>query len=169
MNNLSKKLHFGAAYYPEHWPEDRWSEDVRLMMEAGFTVVRMGEFAWSTFEPAESQFHFDWLDRAIDLLARNSIATVLGTPTAAPPAWLTQKHASTLAVDKHGQPYEHGRRCHYCVNSPEYHEHTQRIVSKMAAYFGGESPHHWMAIRQRIRYSLLLQYLPGCIPNLFTG
>ncbi len=140
MSGLSTKLHLGAAYYPEHWPEDRWPEDVRLMKEAGFTVVRMGEFAWSTFEPAEGEFHFDWLDRAIDLLARNSIATVLGTPTAAPPAWLTQKYANTLAVDEHGQRYEHGRRCHYCVNSPDYHELTRRIVSKMAEHFGPD-PH----------------------------
>ena len=36
------KLHLGAAYYPEHWPEERWVEDIRLMKEAGFTVVRMG-------------------------------------------------------------------------------------------------------------------------------
>ena len=61
--NPPTKLHFGAAYYPEHWPEDRWEDDIRLMQEAGLTVVRMGEFAWSTFEPAEGQFNFDWMDQ----------------------------------------------------------------------------------------------------------
>jgi beta-galactosidase len=116
--NISPKLHLGAAYYPEHWPEERWPEDIRLMKAAGFSVVRMGEFAWSAFEPAEGEFHFDWLERAIELLAENSIVTVLGTPTAAPPAWLTQKYPGTLAVDENGRRYEHGRRCHYCVNSP---------------------------------------------------
>lgn len=59
------KLHLGAAYYPEHWPEERWVEDIRLMGEAGFTVARMGEFAWSTFEPVEGDFHFEWLDRSL--------------------------------------------------------------------------------------------------------
>jgi beta-galactosidase len=136
MRGHSEVLHLGAAYYPEHWLEDSWLEDVRLMMEAGFTVIRMGEFAWSTFEPAEGEFDFDWLDRAIDLLADNGIKTVLGTPTAAPPAWLTQKYPNTVALDEHGQRYEHGRRCHYCANSPDYHERTRSIVSRLAKRFG---------------------------------
>jgi beta-galactosidase len=106
------------------------------MKEAGFTAVRMGEFAWSTFEPREGEFHFDWLDRAIDLLAENGIVTVLGTPTAGPPAWLTQKYPQTLAVNENGRSYEHGQRCHYCVNSLEYHERTRSLVEKMAQHFG---------------------------------
>jgi len=133
---MDKKLHFGAAYYPEHWDETRWAEDVRLMKAAGFTVVRMGEFAWSTFESREGEFHFDWLERAIDLLAANGIVTVLGTPTAAPPAWLTRKYPDTLSVDEHGHAREHGLRCHYCVNAPDYHERSRVIVEKMAERFG---------------------------------
>ena len=78
-------MYYGADYYPEHWPESRWPEDVRLMSETGLNVVRMGEFAWTRMEPREGEFHFDWLDRAIDLLGENGIQTVLGTPTAAPP------------------------------------------------------------------------------------
>jgi beta-galactosidase len=132
----ASRLHLGAAYYPEHWPEERWPEDVRLMQEAGFTVARMGEFAWSTFEPTEGEFQFDWLDRAIDLLAEAGIVSVLGTPTAAPPAWLTHAHPDTLAVDEYGRRAQHGNRCHYCVNSTEYHEATRRIVGALAAHFG---------------------------------
>ena len=139
MNFSPNKLHMGAAYYPEHWPEDRWPADVHLMREAGLTVARMGEFAWSTFEPAEDEFQFDWLDRAIEMLAENGIDSVLGTPTAAPPAWLTHKYPNTLAVDENGHRREHGRRVHYCVNSPEYHERTRLVVTKMAEHFG-ENP-----------------------------
>ncbi len=136
MNPPPHTLHLGAAYYPEHWPEDRWPEDIRLMKAAGFTVARLGEFAWSSFEPAEGQFHFEWLERAIALLAENGIASVLGTPTAAPPAWLTQAYPQTLAVDEYGRRSQHGNRCHYCVNSPTYHEYTRRIVRAMAEAFG---------------------------------
>lgn len=126
--NPYQKLHFGATYYPEHWPEERWLEDIRLMREAGLTVVRMAEFAWSTMEPGTGKFNFDWLDRAIELLAGEGIATVLGTPTAAPPAWLVQKYPDLLAVDENGRRVQFGNRCHYCVNSPEFHAATQRIV-----------------------------------------
>ncbi|MBM4464494.1 MAG: beta-galactosidase [Chloroflexi bacterium] len=133
-------LHLGAAYYPEHWPEERWPEDIRLMREAGLTVARLAEFAWSTLEPAEGDFHLDWLDRAISALASASIATVLGTPTAAPPAWLVEQHPDLLAVDESGRHVQFGNRCHYCVNSPQFHAATRRIVGAMVERFGS-NPH----------------------------
>jgi beta-galactosidase len=132
----SSRLHLGAAYYPEHWPEDRWSEDIRLMRMAGLTVARLGEFAWSTMEPTAGEFHFEWLDRAIAKLAAAGIASVLGTPTAAPPAWLVQQHPDLLAVDESSHRVQFGNRCHYCVNSPEFHDATRRIVGAMAEHFG---------------------------------
>lgn len=133
-------IHLGAAYYPEHWPKERWPEDIRLMREAGFTVARLAEFAWSSMEPAAGEFSFDWLDRAIESLAAEGIVSVLGTPTAAPPAWLVQQHPQTLAVDKKNRRVQFGNRCHYCVNSPEFHEAARRIVSAMARHFGS-NPH----------------------------
>lgn len=138
------KLYLGVAYYPEHWPSERWPEDIRLMKEAGITVVRMGEFAWSSFEPEPPsskekeahQYNFDWLDQVILLLAEAGIVSILGTPSAAPPAWLTQKYPEILAVDEYGRRLQHGNRCHYCVNSSEYHAAVQRIVQAMAEHFG---------------------------------
>ena len=130
------RLHLGAAYYPEHWPEEHWPEDIRLMQEAGFTVARLGEFAWSTMEPAEGDFHFDWLERAIELLAEAGIQSILGTPSAAPPAWLISQYPKTLAVDEHGQKIQFGNRCHYCVNSKQFHKAVQRTVVAMAEQFG---------------------------------
>lgn len=81
-------MRYGAAYYPEHWPEARWAEDARLMREAGFNVVRLGEFAWRRMDPQPDQFDFSWLDRAIAILNGAGIDVLLGTPTAGPPTWL---------------------------------------------------------------------------------
>jgi beta-galactosidase len=134
------RLHLGAAYYPEHWPEERWPEDIRLMRAAGLTVVRMAEFAWSTMEPSEGKFKFEWLDRAINLLAAVGIDTVLGTPTAAPPAWLVSKYPDLLAVDENSRRVQFGNRCHYCVNSPEFYTAAQNIVRAIAEHFGS-NPH----------------------------
>ena len=136
----SDRLHLGVAYYPEHWPEERWPEDIRLMREAGLTVARLAEFAWSALEPAEGAFDFDWLERAISMLAEAGIVSVLGTPTAAPPAWLVQQHPDLLAVDENGRRVQFGNRCHYCVNSPEFHAATRRTVEAMAERFG-PNPH----------------------------
>lgn len=135
-----QKLHFGAAWYPEHWPQERWAEDIRLMREANLSVARLAEFAWSTMEPAEGEFRFDWLEQAIEMLAEAGIVTVLGTPTAAPPAWLVQKYPAVLAVDEQGRRVQFGNRCHYCVNSPQFHQAARRIVRAMAERFG-KNPH----------------------------
>ncbi len=131
---------FGVAYYPEHWPAERWAEDIRLMQTAGVNVVRLGEFAWSTLETAAGEFHFDWLEDVIRLLAHAGIQTMLGTPTAAPPAWLIQAHPETLAVDEFGRRVQFGNRCHYCVNSPAFHQAVRRIVGALAERFGN-CPH----------------------------
>lgn len=133
-------LSFGVAYYPEHWPRERWPEDIRLMKAAGVNVVRMGEFAWSTLEPTAGDFHFDWLEEVIARLAEAGIRTVLGTPTAAPPAWLVQAHPEILAVDEYGRRAQFGNRCHYCVNAPEFHQAVRHIVHALAKRFG-KSPH----------------------------
>ncbi|HVI98380.1 MAG TPA: beta-galactosidase, partial [Sphingomonas sp.] len=49
---------FGTAWYPEQWPEARWDTDLELMKKAGINTVRIAEFAWSTMEPREGEFHF---------------------------------------------------------------------------------------------------------------
>jgi len=134
--SLQNKLHIGSSYYPEHWHESYWAKDIQLMKEASFTVARMGEFAWSTMEPSAADFNFDWLDHAIEQFAAAGLVSVLGTPTAAPPAWLVQQTPDMLAVDESGRRVQFGNRCHYCVNSPEFHSATQRIVSAMAERFG---------------------------------
>src|SRR5215467_15647595 len=81
----------GTAWYPEQWPESRWEEDLKLMEGANIKVVRIAEFAWSTMEPSEGHYEMGWLERAVAAAAQHHIVSVIGTPTAAPPAWLTQK------------------------------------------------------------------------------
>jgi len=129
-------LYLGSAYYPEHWPEERWAEDIRLMKEANLTVARLAEFAWSTMEPVEGDIQLDWLERAVNLLAENGIVSVLGTPTAAPPAWLTSTYPDVFAIDECGRPVQHGNRCHYCPTSPNMIAASERIVRAMAQRFG---------------------------------
>jgi beta-galactosidase len=133
-------MYLGAAYYPEHWPSARWGDDIALMKAAGFNVTRLAEFAWSTLEPEPGRYAFEWLAEAIDQLAAAGIETVLGTPSAAPPAWLTATDPETLAVDEYGRRAQHGNRCHYCVNAPAYHAAVARIATAMAARFG-RHPH----------------------------
>ena len=94
---------FGVAYYPEHWAESYWEQDATRMQECGVNVVRMAEFAWAVMEPTEGTYDFSLFDKAIAVLARHGIKTILGTPTATPPKWLTQAHTDVLHVNAAGE------------------------------------------------------------------
>ncbi len=129
-------LLMGDAWYPEQWPESRWEEDLKLMESANLKVVRIAEFAWSRMEPSEGHYDLDWLERAVNLAAKHHIMSVLGTPTATPPAWLTQKYPDTLRVEPNGQRVTHGNRAHASVSSPRYREFCRQITEQMAKRFG---------------------------------
>ncbi|SEG52881.1 beta-galactosidase [Bryocella elongata] len=126
----------GAAWYPEQWPESRWEHDVALMEQAHFSVVRIGEFAWSSMEPARGRYDFRWLDRAIALAAQHHIAVVLGTPTDAPPAWLTQRYPETLRFSANGRRDTIGMRRQFNYANPLYRRFCARIVIEMARRYG---------------------------------
>ncbi|WP_048717180.1 beta-galactosidase [Bacillus sp. 522_BSPC] len=133
----AEKLTLGVCYYPEHWPEELWEDDFQRMKDLGFTYVRMGEFAWTIFEPEEGVFSFDLFDRAIGKAHKFGLKTVLGTPTATPPAWLTQKYPDVLNVSQTGIPYQHGARRHYNYNSENYRRLSSAIVTEMAKHYCG--------------------------------
>ena len=122
----------GVDYYPEHWPRERWDKDAAMMKAAGLKMVRLAEFAWSNMEPSQGKFDFKWLDEAIAVLDRQGLKVILGTPTAAPPAWIIEKHPDILPWDEKGHVMPFGLRRHYCFNNPDYLRHSDRITAAMA-------------------------------------
>ena len=126
----------GSAWYPEQWPESRWDADLALMEQAHMNVVRVGEFAWSTMEPSEGHYDLDWLDRVITLAGKHHLAVVIGTPTDAPPAWLSTKYPDTLGMNADGRYREHGGRRQFNYASPRYRHLCALIVTQMARRFG---------------------------------
>ncbi|MGA8632911.1 MAG: beta-galactosidase, partial [Terracidiphilus sp.] len=129
-------LLLGAAWYPEQWPEPRWEADLQLMEDAHLHVVRVGEFAWSTLEPSQGHYDLDWLARAIRLAEKHHIAVVIGTPTDAPPAWLTSAHPETLRVDADGRRAEHGGRRQFNYANSVYRVFCAAIAAQLARRFG---------------------------------
>jgi beta-galactosidase len=132
-------MYYGADYYPEHWPKERIPEDVKLMKEANFNMVRMAEFAWHKMESSEGNYDFSWLDRAMELLNKENIDVVLCTPTATPPKWLMDRYPEIYQVDRQGIRRGFGSRRHYCFNSPVYREYTKKIVTTMAEHYRGNA------------------------------
>ena len=133
---MDRKQTLGTCYYPEHWPEERWPIDAAMMVEAGLSVVRIGEFAWSRLEPSPGQMDFDWLDRAIETLAGAGLGIVLGTPTATPPKWLVDSMPDMLALDAEGRPRGFGSRRHYCFSHEGYRGASAQITELLARRYG---------------------------------
>jgi len=126
----------GTAWYPEQWPESRWDADLALMQQAGIHMVRVGEFAWSRMEPSEGHYDLDWLDRAVAAAAKHGIVTVIGTPSAAPPAWLTQKYPETLRTMEDGRKDQHGNRQQFDFANAKYRELSRAMAEQLAKRFG---------------------------------
>ena len=131
---------FGVCYYPEHWPENQWAEDAKMMSALGLRYVRIGEFAWYRLEPKKGQYQFDWLDKAISILADAGLKIILGTPTATPPKWLIDKHPDILPVDPAtGTIRGFGSRRHYDFSSPIYLRESLRITEALASHYANHS------------------------------
>lgn len=130
------RLSLGVCYYPEHWPKELWKEDLERMKKAGIGTVRVAEFSWNLTEPEDGVFVYDFWDSFLDLAQKEGMRVIFGTPTATPPAWLSEKHPEILNCDEDGQPYRHGARRHYNYNSAVYQEYVKRIVTVLAEHYG---------------------------------
>jgi hypothetical protein len=94
-NDARQTLLFGVDYYPDQTPEEL-REDAAGMARRIVSEVRIAEFNWVLMEPRESHYDFAWLRRLVEILHRQSIGVILGTPTVAPSNWLTQKYPEVL-------------------------------------------------------------------------
>jgi beta-galactosidase len=139
LHSEARGPRLGVSYYPDQWPRSRWRPDAALMADAGLSLVRIGEFAWAMLEPEPGRFEFDWLDDAIEILAEAGLDVVLGTPTAAPPVWLSDRHPEIHAVLANGRTAPFGHRRHYCPNQPAFHDATERIVAALAERYGRDT------------------------------
>lgn len=126
---------YGAAYYSEYTPTDRLDEDIRLMKEAGLTVVRVGESTWSLFEPQDGQFEFAWMDRILDAMHKEGIKVILGTPTYSIPAWMAAEHPDVLSHTYTDRQSYYGIRQNMDLMNPTYRKYCERIIRKMMEHY----------------------------------
>jgi len=128
-------MYFGVDYYPEHWEEGRWEDDLRTMKEMHFNIVRVGEFAWSRFEPEEGKYDFAWLDRFLSLCASHEIEVMLGVPARNVPAWLVAKDPTIAIQAAEGHRESFGSRYTTCLNNPTLRRYALLLAEKLAATY----------------------------------
>jgi beta-galactosidase len=126
---------YGVVYYPEQWPEANWDSDLSRIAQTGMNVVRMGEGAWSIWEPDEGRYNFDLFDRALALCETHGLKAIMGTPTYTPPAWLTECYPEVLRVSYQGIRLAHGSRRHYNYTSPVYQQKSRAISEALAEHY----------------------------------
>lgn len=135
-------LTIGVYYYPEAWPESQWARDMTNIRKLGMEFVHMGEFGWYFMEPEEGKYNFDWLDKNVDLAAKNGLKVVLCTPSATPPIWLEREHPEILMVDAGGRTMDHGSREQADWSSSVYRDYVTKIDTELAKHYGND-PRVW--------------------------
>src|SRR6266566_1510637 len=123
---------YGADYNPEQWPESVWLDDMRLMKLAHVNMVSINIFSWALLEPRADEYHFEQLDRIMDMLAEHGIAADLATATATPPTWMSRTYPAMWPMTRDGKRLAYGSRQHYCPNSSDYRRKATALVRKLA-------------------------------------
>ncbi|MFF4256954.1 beta-galactosidase [Streptomyces sp. NPDC001663] len=139
MAALPARVLFGAAYYHEYQPyerpEDRLKTDLDLMAAAHFTVIRVGESVWSTWEPENGRFELDWLQPVLDGAHERGISVVLGTPTYAVPPWLARQYPEVTGERRTGERIGWGARQEVDFTHPAFRFHAERIIRRIVARY----------------------------------
>lgn len=132
---VNTMFNLGFDYYPEHWGEEEWPQDLQRMRELGVQCVRIGEYAWCRIEPEEGRFEFDWLDRFFALAQEHGIKIILGTPTDGLPPWVWQNYPGTVLMQDDGRRNTTNRRMR-CPNSPDLMRLGDSIITAIAERYG---------------------------------
>lgn len=138
LDRWQSGTHFAVDYYPSHWPEHMWESDIAQMRDTNLSYVRINEFDWSILEPVEGKYNFTLLDRTLELLDKYNLKAIIGTPTATPPNWLTEKYDINF-VDKTNTTLLFGSRRGYSTSSYDYRRLGEKITRKLAERYGNHS------------------------------
>jgi beta-galactosidase len=130
-----KQVLFGAAYYHEYQPSPRLDTDLDLMAEASFSVIRVGESVWTTWEPEEGQFDLEWIAPVLDGARERDIGVILGTPTYAAPPWLARRYPEIAAETSTGQRMPWGGRQEIDYTHPAFKFYAERVIRKIISRY----------------------------------
>ena len=137
MAVLPPHVLFGAAYYNEYQPYERLKTDLDLMADAAFTVIRVGESVWSTWEPENGRFELDWLEPVLDGAHERGISVILGTPTYAVPPWLVRLYPEITGERATGQRIGWGARQEVDFTHAAFRFHAERVIRKIIERYAG--------------------------------
>ena len=133
---MVKKMLYGGDYNPEQWDEAVWEEDMRMFRLAGIDCVTLNVFSWAALQSDEVTYHFERLDKIMELVRKNNLKVVMATSTAAHPAWMAKKYPEVLRTEFNGMKRKFGSRHNSCPNSPVYQKYSEALARKLAERYG---------------------------------
>ena len=129
------QLFVGTCYQPVDRSPGQIRQDIALMKQAGFTMVRMGDLSWDAFEPAEGRFEFAWFDRVLEQMNQAGIKVILDIGGSPAPIWLHHNYRSVNVVNEQGATVHPAER--YMVDSadPVYRERLVRFADELTRHY----------------------------------
>ena len=132
---LPARILFGAAFYDEYRVNGDLERDLDLMAEAAFSVIRVGESVWATWEPEPGVYNLDWLQPVLDGAHARGISVVLGTPTYAVPPWLRAMDPDLAGEVATGVRHPWGRRQEVDITHPLFRQYAEGVIRAIAARY----------------------------------
>jgi beta-galactosidase len=129
------QLFVGTCYQPVDRSPQQIRQDVALMKQAGFTMVRMGDLSWDAFEPSGGEFKFAWFDDILKQMHEAGIKVVLDIGGSPAPIWLHYKYPSVNMVDEHGATVQPAERYMDDISSPDYRQHLIRFADELTRHY----------------------------------
>lgn len=129
------QLFVGTCYQPVDRSPEQIRQDVTLMKQAGFTMVRMGDLSWDAFEPSEGKFEFAWFDQILQQMEQAGIKVILDIGGSPAPTWLHNKYPSVNMVDERGATVQPAERYMDDIGSPDYRQHLIRFADELTEHY----------------------------------
>ncbi|MBY8827319.1 beta-galactosidase [Hephaestia sp. CMS5P-6] len=127
----SGQLFVGACYQPIDRSPEQIRQDIAIMKKVGFTMVRMGDLSWDSFEPEEGKFTFDWFDDVLAQMRAAGIKVILDIPGLPAPTWLHKKYPGVDIVNQNGVRLHPATRYWDDISDPDYRREVHDLAVAM--------------------------------------
>jgi len=129
------QLFVGTCYQPVDRSPEQIRQDIALMKQAGFTMVRMGDLSWDAFEPSDGHFEFAWFDNILEQMNQAGIKVILDIGGSPAPIWLHYKYPSVNIVNEQGATVYPAERYMDDISDPAYREHLIYFADELTRHY----------------------------------
>ena len=129
------QLFVGTCYQPVDRLPEQIRQHIALMKQTGFTMVRMGDASWDSFEPSEGHFEFEWFDQILEQMNQSGIKVILDIGGSPAPIWLHHKYPSVDFVNQQGATVQPAERYMDDISAPAYREHLIRFADELPRHY----------------------------------